>query len=523
MTTFNLWAFVSPIVAGFSILATSGWRNEMFRRKQRTLEIDHTAQESAKRQRIDQARLPEGRVAVYSRGLPRKIARDLVGYFQIVAVGTFGLNQTERLLLLFFQCGLENLIGSVLIIENNTALRENFFRRIPEIYQDRIIFGFSPAFVGGFSNKPINEVLEYIDQWGRPIAKAGVEVADLHERRTGHAPGQILFLWSLGGSAPTGLPALEVLHRAFRHTQIVGFTSLPEHSWNRGKFAELKEQYERHGVHGWVVSDRLNGDWVNADFCMATMIVGPADAQLHDDQTTQLNNIFTLAFPKAPGGVLVYQYTHATVIGHPFVVEGELLGYSLDMQTAIEKVHMLMRDIEDQKGIYSAQLPIGEQDGSVFDFVIATIGLDERHQRDDLQTLRDSVQAGYELRVNRLRSNGQRATAPGLLFGLANYELLFGSMATTVNSQQPAGQIIALRLVAVHNGAQISDEIVKVPGHLLPPYSRDPLPLGSEDALPSADEEVLRKEHTDGTTSTNTTGEPPASRRGRPPRREAAD
>src|SRR5262249_40859413 len=130
MTTLEWTLFIVPSLVAVGLLAYFAWRHEMFGRKQRLARL-------ALEKRIAEARLDTGRVLLYTQGLPRTLANDLVGYFMLVAVGSFGVNQTVRFLTLIYQCGLENLVGSVFIIEHNASVRQKVYERTPPIFHER--------------------------------------------------------------------------------------------------------------------------------------------------------------------------------------------------------------------------------------------------------------------------------------------------------------------------------------------------------------------------------------------------
>lgn len=273
----------------------------------------------------------------------------------------------------------------------------------------------------------------------------------------------------LGGQAMTLLPVVDALHNQVPKARIFGFTSLPKEALLRSNFAALKGSFEAHGLQGWLPVDQLQPEqtWKSADTAMAALIAATASAQLHDEEATQLINLLSDAMPREPGSVVSMQFTHATVVAEPWQVEGEPLGYSVSIQRVVEKVQDGLRTLEAGKGMFSLvnPLPIGEQDCVVCDVVIAPLGYDERHQRDDLREVEDRVRAGYDLRLAHLRSSGT-PPSDGMLYGRADYRLKFGCLTAVVDPKQPQCSVIVARLAAVKNGKQKAAEISAVPDHL---------------------------------------------------------
>lgn len=430
---------------------------------------------------IQLKRLPDGAVPLYRERHTDALNSQLIGAFMLVGIGSYGAQQIRRLLVVLAQCGLEPLVGSVLIVENDSQQRKRFHEAIPPSYHDRVVYGFSDAYSGGMSNLPIAEVLEYVDIWGVPIERATYDVIDLHLRRNGNRAPSDIFTWvSLGGHGPLGLLVADRLHTRFAESQMVAFTALPTSTRLRERYRDLKAAYEKRGVIGWGISDNLGDDPASADFGMVATIVGLSDAALHGDQGTQPNNAFRLALTRDPGAVLIYQVVPATVISYPHQPIRWLppFNYYVNHAQLVDQITASLRTVEQGKGIWSAALPSGEPDTTTFDLVLTSIW------HDDLTKVRDDVIAGRKLRrTSLLNGHNGHESEPGVLFGQPNYETPFASIATDVNTDKPVCPIVAVRLAAVRNGALIVDEIVKAPREraLPAPLTTLPAPSGQQD------------------------------------------
>ncbi len=487
MSTLQFYLFIMPVVLSVGILVIRGGLESMRLRRRNIEELKETAEELARRERINNARLPKGDVAVRTWNAQQE-SEELIGTLMLVGVGSYGLNMLVRLLTLLYVCGLQRLVGTIILVEHNTNNRRRFFERVDEIFHGRVVLGFAEGWSTGLANSPTSIILDNIHYWGRTLKQAASEAVDLHERLTQYPPGQILFFWSLGGQAPMGLPILEVLRAKFSKAQIFGMTSLPHHTRNRAKFAELRGEYEDdvHGVAGWVVSEELSPDRESADTAMAALIVAPSSAQLFDDQTTQLNNVLALAFTQQPGGILTLQYVHEKLPAWAWVVEGEQLGYYAKFQRVAETVQGALGMIEAGRGNYTKRAVLGESGTSVYDIVMTNLGYDERHERDDMLELAETITDGYQQRLARLRATNQLDRFPGMLFGKYNYDLKFGSMAAVItDNKKPQIEVVVMRLAAVKDGATCTSELIKVPEELKLPHDRTPQ-LPAPQGTPSA-------------------------------------
>lgn len=447
--------WLSPLIAGLLILALCGWRREMGKRRARNQRKDsQPVTRNVRTARGDV--LPEGAAPITGFNEPHTGSggNQLLGGFMSVAVGTYGLNQLLRLLILLYQCGLEGLVGSIMVVEFDAQLRAKFHRKVPRVYHDRIVYAYADEYAGGLTSRPARWAMERIDIWGVPVERGVVDLIDMHLRRNGNrSPSDIWLFLSQGGHAPVGLPVVEPLHERFDEAQILGFTSLPKHRRLRGRYHELKEAYEAAGVHGWIIQDNLGSEPVTADFGMVALLVGLSEAALNTDHATQPNNAFALALTETPGAVLIYEVASETLAAFPYKPDPNgPERYYVTKQPVVSLTTKLMRKIDDGQGIRSSDLPTREDNTSLFDVVLQCI------RRQDMTEIEDDVRAGRRLRFR------YQVTPNGHLYGAeADYESVFASIATPINPQRPQCPVAVVRLLAVEDGAIIGSEIIKAP------------------------------------------------------------
>lgn len=514
MSLLELQVSLGLLIASFTILAIRGGAKDMWKRKTQVAELQEDAKAIERVQRIRNAQLAKGQVKVNTRGVPRNVGRGLNGFFFFIANGSYGQNMVVRILNLLYLCGLEQLVGWVFLIQHNAGERDDFPQRVAAVYHDRMSFGYSPQWAGGFANKAVAYVMAHKDEWAPELRRAADEAAYRYEQRNRRVPGQIIFCWSEGGQAPVAAPPLEVLCQHFPRSQVVGMTSLPKERRNRQKYAQLKPVYDQ-WADGWLVSDRLHSDWRNADFCIAALLVASSDAQLYNDDTTQFNNTLALAFTENPGSVLTLHYISDDVVAYPWEVEGELLGYWVDEQRVVETVQRSLRAIEEGKSTQSLTFPIGEPNTAIYDIVMVSVGYDEHHQRDDMQSIADRVEAGYHERLAHLEQNGGRDHEAGMLYGLADHDLKFGSLATIIRPERPSCPVLAVRLGAIKGGAQLDKTLARVPEHLLLPHERTVNRLLNGVSQNGKEQTIKEQEHIDGDESRTTDSGNQGTRRGR--------
>jgi hypothetical protein len=114
-----------------------------------------------------------------------------------------------------------------------------------------------------------------------------------------------------------------------------------------------------------------------------------------------------------------------------------------------------------------------ERGTSTFDLVLTSL------TPESLQSVKDAVTAGRTLRQKFGSSNGynMRGATTASLFGKANYETSFASIATALDPAKPVCSVILIRLTAVRDGAAIVDAIVKAPEHRPPTLAKPNAPV----------------------------------------------
>ncbi len=394
--------------------------------------------------------LPDGTVFAFADGHATESPQRLAGSLMLVGVGTYGWRQIARYLQVMEANGLGGLVGSILVVENDLRMQGQCRADIPAPFRDRLHFAASDAFAGGFQNKPTSWTMARIALWANSLEEATETFIEGHNRRNHHPPSDILFFLSLGGSAPCGVPVVQLLTERFAEVLVTGFTTLPEHTPSRERFAALKGEYERYGVHGWVVSDNLGADKVTADAGMATLLGALCQAALRADQSTALNNVMALALPEERGGILRYDIATAHVTAHPLVApSGKVAGYFVYKQQVVERVHKALVALREGNALPSVAVPLDTRARSVFDVVVLNLF------PPDVTAVGDAVVAG---RKADARFNPGHI---GELFGRHNYEVIVAGLADPALAATRRSPVTVLRLALA--GAAL-DTLVLPPG-----------------------------------------------------------
>lgn len=430
------------VVLGPLLLGVYGWR------RYRKTQADASPQ------------LPAGTIplALESDSLP--LREELVGSLSLIGIGRFGGNTLLRTLILLQRSGLERLLGSCLYVENDSLDRQRFAAAAPACFRNRIIYGFTEEWGGGFGNKPIAWVQARIAEWGLPIYQAARDLLDTH-LRLNHAktPQLVLLFPSLGGQAPLALPVLEELEARLQGTSlIVAASALPRHERLRSRWRELKPLVDALGCTGWVLVDNLNADPTTTDYGLSTLPVAIAQAALYADQPTALNNTFALALTEAKGGVLVFQVVSAQVVAYPLDPRPTIPPYHyVYTQPLVVQLHRSLQRLVEGSGLWSADLAAYEPATSTFDICMVNV------RAQDLRAIQDQVLAGLQLALRSHAGTDGAAQTEVPRYGQPNYELSFASIPAPIDPARPVCHILATRLTCVRDGAGFVDEIIKIP------------------------------------------------------------
>jgi hypothetical protein len=191
---------------------------------------------------------------------------------------------------------------------------------------------------------------------------------------------------------------------------------------------------------------------------MVATIAGLADAALWADHPTMPNNVFSLALGEEPGAILLYQVVAASVVGFPFRPDPSVAPrYFVQEQALVEAVLKALRRVEKDQGVWSVDLPVGEEGTSVFDLVLLGVG------HDVVQKIEDDVRAARRLRAEFARVNGYSENCLGNLFGHANYDTPFASLTTAIDESRPTCPVIVVRIAAARGSVNLVSQMVRVP------------------------------------------------------------
>ena len=431
----NLWLIAVPLALALLIAAIVGWRQEMARRQRRRSEVTDLAAELAARN----APLPVGSVLVNASD--QTIHGDRSGRIMFVFDGSFSAAVGAALLVLLSWCGLDRVVGSILLIELDGNQRRKFFERLPAIFRDRLVSVDLASLAGGGANRSPQEMLSFINRWGPAVRRSANEVCDRHQRlQLGAEPALVLLFLSLGGQAILATEALNVIKSKFRLAKMVGFTAIPTDDRLRQHFQFLRQIYTDIGVQGFVVSDNL-GDVVRNDFGMIAAIAGFVASTEHADSAVELNNGLTVLFDDHPGGLVSYSTHVADVPGyrvlptHPRVPPRYVVYQSAvtsAMASALEDVRR-----PDHHALHGlgGETPVPLT--SRFDIVLTAV------RSDHLKPIEDDINEGESL----LRADKR------------NHHLLVAPIGTVVDPERPSCPVVAVALHAIHEPDRVASTL----------------------------------------------------------------
>lgn len=464
-----------PATLATVVVMGIGWRRWMKHRKE----------EEARRKReaaLAAVKLPEDGVFIANRATRRQLRRALKGTYLIAGVGTYGMEAVLKLLLVLWQTGLEGIVGSVLIVENAETLRELFALKVPEVFADRIVYGFSKDYTEAFENRPVEESLECVDFWGVPIRRATEKAIDQHLRRNASGTPEIWLFVSEGGQVVLSVPVTETLNAKWPEARIVGFTALPVDTALRKNFEWVKPQLEARGLYGWVGLDNLSANPSTLDWALVALLVVLAQGGLYEGQSLRAGNGFTLVFGDKPGAIAIYQVVADAVVGYPLAPDGsDALGFYVFKGVLVSSIRRALRRIARNQGLWSIDLPVGDRSVTTVDAVITSVVPDE------LREIQETVNEGRELRKQTLAVSRNGSGSKEDYYGEENYHTVFGAVGIAIDTPQPVCPVVVVRLTRVLGGGRhLVKEIIK------PPKQRQLRRAGSRLALPVRKDERER-------------------------------
>jgi hypothetical protein len=430
--------FVLPLALGAIIMGTMGvWHWKRTR--------DHEARLA----RAQQVPLPEGAALISTRKRTRP-SSDRSGRLMLVLDGSFGTNLSINLLKLIHDCGLEGLIGSILLVEFDVSGLERFFQHVPRVFRDRTVATAHPNLSAGLSGRSPQEVQDRIEVWGPTVERATQKtLLRHHQRQAGMDPGVVLVFVSQGGHATVGTLAVRLLARQCPDTKFFGFTAIPVDDRLAGRVPEVLKQYVDAGVHGFVVGSNLR-DTVANDAGMIATIVGFAAAVEESDSQVHLNNGLVLLFPEQPGGLVTYNTYLKRVAGFRFqpdpIVPPTYYVHSESVVTAIRHVSQKVTEpIYNSLGLsLNGHVP----GTSRFEIILSAI------EPGALKEIEDTVVRGRTLAGESRR----------------NYHLLCAPIVQDINPTQPVCLVADVYLWAIPNSEETLRRLTapEEEGHLLP-------------------------------------------------------
>lgn len=470
MTETVLWAL--PLGGAMATLGVCGWRRTMRKRDAER----HAAARSQMVQRALTGPLPPGTVEVRRAGEARASAVTPLGLLMMVAIATYGIKELLRTLVILARTGQDWLVGSILVIENDATMREEFDRQVPAVFRDRIVRGYSQTFSGGGSNQHPEEARASLALWALPVERAVRAVADLHRRRNAsHGPADVIAFVGFGGQVFPAIVTIDLVHEQFEAATIVGAANLSEHSALRHHWQLTKREFEAHGVHCWLVTDNLCADVVTADNGLALATVAIAKAPLQADQPTRWNNLIRRVAGDTPGAVLSFQVAATEVVA--FQVRADdgtpVHRWYVHHQKLVDEVVLGLRRVELGTGVWSLAMPVGAAGRSIFDVVVTSLA-----SPADLTAVRDDVVRGLQLQARYAKTIGTFANghvpartrvsqyAWTSRYGTGNYGLIFASVPTPVTDPAAATcPVIVVRFAAITRGHTnaVAAEIAKFP------------------------------------------------------------
>jgi hypothetical protein len=440
--------------ASLSLLAIRTGGREMFKRRKQLEDLAQQAEQERTRKLIEESHIPDGSSFVFDNTEVRWSGLPLPGSLMLVCIGTPGMNRGRQFLSRLDYAGLSSAVGSILVINFDLLELKKFQQELPAVYQNWVVYAYAPEFGSGFGNRLYEEVKRDIGYYGVTLQEKTREAVNLHERRTGFRPGEILMETSPGGHNYPGVLVAQTLHLLVPKVEIIATIDLPGDEPMRDDFLKAKPEYEVSGVYGWIVSDAFEFHSVTADTALTDLLVGIYAASLQGDTSPRLNNILKRVLPEGKGGVAVYQFLYSQVVAHRFQPHQSVPArYYAHLDQVVAELKTLMGYMEAGNGISSVRAPLGETKRATYDLVLTAYSY-----QHDVLAVADYLKTARQLEADVLPGNPQHG-----LFNRPNYHTLHASYIVPIDPNEPCCQVAVIRLRALHNWKQNFSELAKPP------------------------------------------------------------
>jgi hypothetical protein len=360
------------------------------------------------------APLPAGTAGVTTEAaLDRSSDRHPDGRIMLVGFGTFGANRVLDILRELALSGLDRAIGSIFLVELDSAQRGRFLAELPSCFRGKLTCLEIPALAGGLANRPPAEVRATITSWGPDLARASEAACRNHSRlQHGQDPALCLVFISPGAHATIGAAAVGDMARHFRRTQFVGLTTLPEDDALRIWMPSLAAAYRQGGLQGGLVLADNRRDQLANDWGMTSLLVGAlAAASSEGGAVVHLNNLLSLTLAAAPGRVAAYS-THVRrvpVYSHRTGPDAAAVPYAYvaALRSAIE-VGLDEVDRQESHSVDGLGDGPGRRVAGTSRFRVVLVPVDG----DALSALEDDIRAGQQMRGAAADPNDHILFAP---------------------------------------------------------------------------------------------------------------
>lgn len=445
---------IISLIAAVLILVWWVWQRHQREQAARDAQ-QRAADEAAALMAAEQAAIEAARVAPIPTGgieinLPQAAVDIIPGgsrHMMVVAAGTFGASEVRRYLIKMHQCGLENEIGSILLVEFDTKHRQNFIDeigRVAPVYLNRLVYVGSAYMSAGGKNRTHEEIDKDEDHWLPEIVDRVNEACHLHERLDPETnqPSLVVTFISTGASGYMGRKAVEEIAQRYPNAQQVGFVAYPVHTRLRQRVPAQIKAYMTAGCHRFIVADNLadqlapRRDYMINDTGMLIILLVLLSASQGTDSVTEEGNAFTLMFPEE-GGLASYStfITELPARVHQLHSAVEPRFYVHHRATRDRCLNALKRVKEEGRKAVSTRF--GLHGTTRFDMLHIPL------EPNSLRRLEDDINHSYKV--------------VGLL--VADYELLFAGGKTLIDPADPICPIVVVSPIAITDAEKHLEEV----------------------------------------------------------------